>query len=128
MPTHPKIQIQHLSKTFQGQRGWRTVPVRALTDISLDINPGEILGLIGGNGAGKSTLAKILASIYIYDQGTISSRSNSLGLAVLDTRSLYIRLTGRENLYFFGALAYLLNSWGFSPPPNFACQGEGVYG
>lgn len=59
----PILEIAHVSKTFPG--------VKALTDVSLDINAGEVLGLVGENGAGKSTLIKILAGVYQPDEGAV---------------------------------------------------------
>ena len=45
--------------------------VHALKDVSLEIRPGEVVGLIGENGAGKSTLMKILSGVYQPDSGEI---------------------------------------------------------
>ena len=59
----PLLQIKNVSKAFGH--------VEALNDITLDIYPGEVLGLLGDNGAGKSTLIKILSGVYYLDQGTI---------------------------------------------------------
>ncbi len=58
------IEIRKISKAFPN--------VQALTDISLDILPGEILAFMGENGAGKSTLLKIINGDYQPDSGTIS--------------------------------------------------------
>ena len=54
--TQPIIQIRHLTKTY----GDGPEEVRALEDISLDIFPGEIFGIIGLSGAGKSTLVRCM--------------------------------------------------------------------
>jgi ribose transport system ATP-binding protein len=56
-----RIQIRGLSKTFPG--------TRALIDVDLDIDGGEIHALVGGNGSGKSTLIKVLCGIYQGDEG-----------------------------------------------------------
>ena len=54
--TQPIIQIRHLTKTY----GDGPEAVHALEDISLDIFPGEIFGIIGLSGAGKSTLVRCM--------------------------------------------------------------------
>ena len=58
--------------------------VRALVDIDLQIEEGELLGIIGPNGSGKSTLFNVLSGIYRVDQGTIEfrgRRTERLGIA-----------------------------------------------
>ncbi|MCV2394256.1 sugar ABC transporter ATP-binding protein [Actinotalea sp. M2MS4P-6] len=55
------LEIRNVSKSFPG--------VRALSDVSLTLHHGEILGLCGENGAGKSTLMKLLTGIYTMDEG-----------------------------------------------------------
>jgi simple sugar transport system ATP-binding protein len=57
------IEMRRISKTFGA--------VRALVDVDLTLNPGEILGLVGDNSAGKSTLMKILTGAYHRDSGEI---------------------------------------------------------
>lgn len=58
------VKMSDISKHFPG--------VKALSDISFDIRPGEVHILLGENGAGKSTLMKILSGAYEPDEGTIS--------------------------------------------------------
>lgn len=57
------LRMEHVSKSFPG--------VQALDQVSLHVDAGEILGLIGENGAGKSTLMKILSGVYPMDSGQI---------------------------------------------------------
>ncbi|MQW90103.1 ATP-binding cassette domain-containing protein [Sinorhizobium saheli] len=57
------LSLKGVSKNFGA--------VSALTDIELDIHPGEIVALVGDNGAGKSTLVKILAGVHQPSSGTI---------------------------------------------------------
>ena len=62
MPT-PVLEMQGIGKRFPG--------VVALDDVSLEVFPGEIVGLAGENGAGKSTLMKILGGVYQPDAGQL---------------------------------------------------------
>ncbi len=70
----------------------------ALRDISLQINPGECLGIIGPNGAGKSTLLKLLNGDYHPDDGRIAKRGKVTSLLRLGS-GLQPLLSGRENIY-----------------------------
>ncbi len=57
------LEMRSISKNFPG--------VKALDDVSITLNKGEILGLLGENGAGKSTLIKILSGAYKFEKGKI---------------------------------------------------------
>ena len=57
------MHVRSIGKHFGG--------LRALSDISLNVESGEIVGIIGPNGAGKSTLFSILSGFYKPDRGTI---------------------------------------------------------
>ncbi|MBS1169896.1 MAG: ybbA [Burkholderiaceae bacterium] len=63
----PLIEIRHLAKSYQ--RGAQSVPV--LTDISLDIAPGDFTALMGPSGSGKSTLLNLIAGIDKPDSGSL---------------------------------------------------------
>ena len=59
----PLVSMRHIAIAFGG--------VRAVDDVSVDLWPGEVVGLLGHNGAGKSTLIKILSGAYAADSGAI---------------------------------------------------------
>jgi ABC-2 type transport system ATP-binding protein len=62
------ISFQHVCKTYAGARGH----VRALDDVTFDIEPGEFFGLLGPNGAGKTTLISVLAGLARASSGTVT--------------------------------------------------------
>src|SRR3984957_15876986 len=61
--TDPLIELRNVSKHFAG--------VKALTDVSIAVHPGEVVCLLGDNGAGKSTLIKILSGFHPPSSGSI---------------------------------------------------------
>jgi rhamnose transport system ATP-binding protein len=116
--TSPRAELRGITKRF--------VATVALDDVSLDLLPGEIHGLVGENGAGKSTLVKILAGVHQPDEGTIwldgavtqldgPAHSRSLGIAVVHQEPrLFPDLTVAENVFIGHAPAGRLGTidWG----------------
>ena len=87
----------------------------ALDGVNLKIRSGELFGLLGPNGSGKTTTIKCLSTILIPDEGTafvngfdISKETAmvraSLGMVVGGERTLYWKLTARDNLMYFASL------------------------
>lgn len=80
-----------------------------LHDVSLSIDHGEAIAIIGGNGAGKSTLLRVAAGIIVPSAGMAISRGTVAPVMELGT-GFESELSGRENIFFNGALL------GFSHP------------
>lgn len=80
----------------------------ALKDISFQIYPGEVLGLIGRNGSGKSTLLKILSRITYPTMGRIQIFGNIASLLEIGT-GFSLELTGRENIFLNGTILGMSN-------------------
>jgi ABC-type sugar transport system ATPase subunit len=81
------LEMRHIDKEFPG--------VRALDDVSLSVNKGEVHCLIGANGAGKSTLIKILSGAYMKDDGEIIFE----GAPIRDANPLITRKRGISVVY-----------------------------
>jgi ABC-type sugar transport system ATPase subunit len=89
----PLLSIRNLIKRFGG--------LTAVNDVSMDIRPGEVVGLVGDNGAGKSTLIKCVSGVHRPDAGQIFFE----GHEVQFSRPIEARQAGIETIYQDLALA-----------------------
>lgn len=120
--TKPAIKIEHLSKSYELRHlksegiqnsillafkdvlGYRNVDMHhVLTDISLEIQKGEVLGIIGRNGSGKSTLLQILSNIIPPTSGSIAIDGTICSILGIGA-GFHPDLTGKENVYLNGSL------------------------
>jgi len=97
------LHLSGVSKSYPG--------VLALSDFSMEVRPGEVIGLVGENGAGKSTLMKVLGGIIQPDQGTLVldgeshtglsiAKSMQAGIAFVHQElNLFENLDGASNIY-----------------------------
>ena len=75
----------------------------ALNNVSLTVNQGEMVGILGRNGSGKSTLLKIIAGVYRPSSGTVSVQGTIAPLLELGA-GMHFELTGRENIILNGLM------------------------
>ncbi|QLH82743.1 ABC transporter ATP-binding protein [Halosimplex pelagicum] len=113
----PALSVRGLSKTFGGG----DEAVRAVDGVSLDVEPGTVVGVLGPNGAGKTTLIKSILGLVVADEGDVRVAGVDVyddprpayarvGAMLEGARNVYWRLTVRENLEYFAAIG------GESPP------------
>jgi ABC-2 type transport system ATP-binding protein len=105
------VRTEHLTKDFTAGF-WRSRPLRALDDVSIDVAAGGVFGLLGPNGAGKSTTLKILAGLLAPTSGraelfgqppyTPAARAR-LGF-LPENPAFYDELSGEELLIYFAGL------------------------
>lgn len=103
-----KVAMQNVSgikewmiKKLRGKISYRTL--HALSHISFNVYPGEIIGIIGTNGSGKSTLLRIVAGILTPTTGRVKVDRSKLQLLTLGT-GFDMELTAKENVYLNGAI------------------------
>lgn len=97
------ISINNIGKCYPIKKAGIKETLWALRNFTLDIEPGEIVGLVGSNGAGKSTLLKIVSRITLPTEGNIHINGRTGALLEVGT-GFHQELTGMENIYFNGAV------------------------
>ena len=98
-----KIELNDLKSISKASKIW------ALKNINLQIQKGDVVGIIGKNGAGKSTLLKILSRITTPTTGIIRMRGKLSSLLEVGT-GFHPELTGRENIFLNGAILGMTKS------------------
>jgi len=104
------VHTEHLTKIYKDF--WGRDKVRALDDLSLTINRGEVFGLLGPNGSGKSTTIKLLLGLIFPTLGSATVLGQKAGSTQINQKIgflpeesyLYRFLNGEETLYFYGRL------------------------
>jgi len=93
----------YVANLFKSRNGSSYSDFAALKNVTLDIHPGERVGIIGHNGAGKSTLLKALCGIYHPSMGTIHVEGRVAPLLEIGA-GFHPEYTGRENIYLNGSI------------------------
>lgn len=65
------VEVSHLKQYFHVRHGFRSIPLKAVDDVSFNIKPGETLGLVGESGCGKTTVGRTLLRLYKPTAGSI---------------------------------------------------------
>ena len=118
------VETRALTKIYSPPAGLRRAlmssplraPITAVNSVDLQVEKGEIFGVLGPNGAGKTTLFKMLTTLLVPTSGDaiVAGHSvlndeigvrRSIGLVTGEERSFQWRMTGRQNMTFFAALA-----------------------
>ena len=106
----PVLSIEHLTKIYGDKK--------AVDDLSLTIESGEIYGFIGHNGAGKTTTLKAVAGILAFDEGQIRIDGNSVREKPLESKKELAHIPDNPDLYEFmsgiGFLNFVADIFGVS--------------
>ncbi len=95
------LKINHLSKTYKGGK-------KAVDDLSLQIEPGDIFGFIGPNGAGKTTTIKAVVGVLDFDEGDIFINGMSVTSNPIGCKKITAYIPDNPDLYdYFTGIAYL---------------------
>jgi lipopolysaccharide transport system ATP-binding protein len=102
------IELVSISKKYPLRTGQENEKVAfedfwALKDIKLDINQGQVVGIVGRNGAGKTTLLNIIAGILAPTDGNVSVQGKVVGLFNIGI-GFQDELSGKENIFLNGAI------------------------
>jgi len=102
----PVLAADGITKAFSSGPPWRRRRIEVLRGASLEVRPGELVGLVGENGSGKSTLMQVIVGLLARDAGTLS-RPDRLGYCPQEPL-LWDKLTVAEHFELFAA-AYRLD-------------------
>ncbi|MCH6469658.1 ABC transporter ATP-binding protein [Sinomonas terrae] len=100
---HTRSLKEALVWLLKGRRGDLSQKFFALHDVSLTVEQGESVALLGFNGSGKSTLLKHISGVMTPDSGTVRTRGRVAGLIEVGA-GFHHDLTGRDNVYLNGAI------------------------
>ena len=121
--TEPMVDVQEVYKSFRTsgrfgmfRKGMATPPFAVLTGVSIAVQEGDFLALLGANGVGKTTMLKMVATLLLPDAGSVRVMGieagghegrrvrEKVGYVMADERSFHWRLSAAENLDFFARL------------------------
>lgn len=97
------LKVEHISKSYGS--------LKAVDDLSFNVQDGEIFGLLGENGAGKTTTFRIIMGLLDADEGSVTLNGKKIDYSITDQigfvteeRSLLLKMTVKEQLIFYGVL------------------------
>jgi ABC-2 type transport system ATP-binding protein len=100
---HTRSLKEALVWLLRGRKGDLSKKFHALRDLSIDVEHGETVALLGLNGSGKSTLLKHISGVMLPDSGTVRTGGRVAGLIEVGA-GFHPDLSGRDNVYLNGAI------------------------